>query len=200
MSNLIAKEPENKEFEPTPEGVYVARCYRIVDLGTQPNSFNGEEVKPRHRVVIFWELLDDEVKMDNGEPFTVRREYTLSLDKKATLRADLQAWRGKAFTEDELLGFDLENILGTYCRLQIVHAENNGKTYANISSIMAMKNSEPKPSATRDIAFFDLSDPDMKLFEQLPEYLKEKIQSAPEWQQAPDKAATPIDLSEIPFD
>jgi hypothetical protein len=110
-------------------------------------AYDNQEAKPKHKVAIFWELLDEDYKQPNGDPHNIRKEYTVSLDRKATLRADLQAWRGVAFTEEELDGFDLENVLGKYCRMQIVHNESNGKTYANISSIMAMKNSEPKPTA-----------------------------------------------------
>lgn len=201
MSNLIAKEPENKEFELTPEGVYIARCYRILDLGTQPMTYQGEEKDPRHKVAIFWELLDDEVKMDDGKPFTVRKEYTLSLDKKASLRADLQAWRGVSFTEEELQGFDLENVLGKYCRMQIVHNESNSKTYANISSIMSMKNSENKPEAVNKDNFFDITQPDMELFESLSDYWKEKIEAAPEWgnKTLGGEEVEEINLDEIPF-
>lgn len=204
MSSVVAKEPEMKEFELTPEGVYVARCYRILDLGHQPVSYLGEEKDPKRKVAIFWELLDDEVKMTDGKPFTVRREYTLSLDRKATLRADLQAWRGVSFTEEELAGFDLEQVLGKYCRMQITHTKKEDKTYANITSIMSMKNSEEKPEGVNEQKIFDILEPDMELFESLHSYWKDKIENAPEWTTkgqpaASDDADKPINLDEIPF-
>lgn len=207
MSSLIAKEPESKEFELVPEGVYIARCFKILDLGTQPISYQGEEKDPKRKVAIFWELLDGDM-MSDGKPFTMQKTYTLSLDQKATLRADLQAWRGVSFTEEELMGFDLENVLGKYCRMQITHTHKNDKTYANISSIMSMKNSEAEaaPKGVNSNVFFDIVNPDMKAFESLPDYWKEKIESAPEWSEAgkvaqvmAEKDDEEIDLDSIPF-
>lgn len=207
MSSVIAKEPESKEFELTPEGVYIARCYKILDLGTQPMSYQGEEKEPKRKVAIFWELLDDDVKMSDGQPFSMRREYTLSLDRKATLRAELQAWRGVSFTEEELQGFDLEQVLGKYCRMQITHTKKDEKTYANITSIMSMKNSEPKPEGVNTTVFFDIMAPDMEIYDALADYWKDKISAAPEWNNANEVASLmedesldkPVNLEEIPF-
>lgn len=207
MSNAIAKASSN-EFELIPEGVYTARCYQIYFIGTQENTFNGEPSKPRLKVAIFWELLDDEVKRSDGKPFTTGRTYTLSLDTKASLTADLTAWRGKSFTEAEKEGFDMENVLGTYCQVQITHKKNGEKTYANISAIMATKD---RPAPVNKDVFFDIIEPDMEIYEAMNDYWKEKVEAAPEWQQPKttprevvDEVAEtfdskPIDLSEIPF-
>ena len=74
-------------------------------------------------------------------PRAISREYTLSLHKKANLRADLESWRGKGFTDRELEGFDLENILGKNCMLNIIHKQTEKAIYANIVSVMPlMKN------------------------------------------------------------
>jgi len=43
-------------FEPVPQGQYVARCYRMIDLGTQENEWQGEKYTS-HKIMIWWELL-----------------------------------------------------------------------------------------------------------------------------------------------
>jgi hypothetical protein len=167
------------DFEQVPEGQYIARCYSLVDLGTQQISWKGE-TKYRQKVEISWELLDEEVKMKDGRPFVISKIYTASLNENGNLYADLNAWRGKKFTAAELEEFDLHNILGAYAQLQVIHEEgNNGKTYANVSALMAYKGEKPKP-VNENVAF-DIEEPDVAVFNGLRDYLKLKIQAAPEF-------------------
>jgi hypothetical protein len=53
--------------------------------------------------------------MRDGRPFAMFKNYTLSWSEKANLRLDLQSWRGKPFTQEEMRRFDLETILGAWC-------------------------------------------------------------------------------------
>lgn len=194
------------DFELVPAGAYVARCYRILDLGTQTQTGQfGTTSKPK--VMISWELLDKDVKMEDGRPFAVHKNYTASLSEKANLRADLEAWRNKKFTTDELESFDLKNILGAYCMIQVVHSED-GK-FANVQTIMSTKE---KPTGINELVSFDIDKPDMAVYDALSDNMKLKIQSAPEWQAAskpmPSKQiddiviedkGDEINLADIPF-
>jgi hypothetical protein len=173
---LLATTSGGGDFELTPEGQYVARCYRIIDLGTQ-TSTGAFGTKEQHKVMIAWELLDDP-KMDDNRPYTVSQWYTVSLHEKAKLRADLESWRGKKFTPEELEGFDLGNVLGTYCMIQVVHSDD-GK-YANVQTIMAYKGDKPKP--VNENVVFDIDNPDMDVFNSLSDNMKGKIMQSPEWQ------------------
>ena len=205
--SLIAKSSGNGDFELTPEGAYIARCIKVIDMGTQTRT--GQfGTKSKHEVMISWELLDQEVKMKDGKPFAASKFYTVSLAEKANLRKDLEAWRGKKFTQEELDGFDLKNILGTYCYVQVVHSEDG--QYANINSIMSYKGD--KPQGVNDLMVFDMSNPDINVFNSFSDKMKEKIQSTPEWRErqkaldqfTPDEVIediddTPINLDDIPF-
>jgi hypothetical protein len=217
--SLIAKDSGGGEFELAPEGTFIARAFKIVDLGTQTFEAKGAgDKKDSHKLLISWEILDDDAgRQDNGEPFVVSKRYTLSLHEKSSLRADLQAWRGKAFSSQELQGFDLKNVLGQYCQIQVIHDKNGDKTYANVTAIMNLKGAN-KPEGVLDDVWFDLDEPDMKVFESFSDRLKDTIRSAPEWKPANEGStdAAPatvkgetgeeidldnevIDLSEIPF-
>jgi hypothetical protein len=209
--SLTASE-NSGNFEITPEGVYTARAYRILDLGTQKGSemFGGKE---QHKVMVSWELIgDDDPKMADGRPFSIHKRYTVSLSEKASLRADLEAWRGKKFSSEELKGFDLGTILGAYCTIQVVHDET-GK-YANVNSIMAFRGKKPEP-VNPDVVF-DIDEPDMAVFDSLSESIKGIIMQAPEWGGAKaalkpspeavkqdvvidDIGDAPINLDDIPF-
>lgn len=176
-------------FEMTPAGVHVARCYRIIDLGTQKSEYQGQ-VKNSRKVMIGWELLGEE-KMSDGRPFSVNKRYTLSLHEKAQLRKDLEAWRGKAFTSEEESGFDISKVLGAPCMLNIVHEKgDNGNDYANIASIMPLPKGLPKPDAVNTAVTFEIESPDMALFETFSDKLKATITSAPEWNNAKASVAS----------
>jgi hypothetical protein len=128
--------------------------------------------------MITWELLDDEVKMQDGRPFAATQFYTASLHEKAQLRKDLEAWRGKKFTEEELEGFDLTDVLGKYCMIQVVHSVDG--QYANVNAIMRYKGEEP--AGVNELVSFDLSKPDKKVFDAFSDKMQAKVKNTPEWE------------------
>lgn len=174
---LTVKQGAGGEFELVPEGQYTARCFKVIDLGTQEVEWQGES-KLQPKVMITWEILDDP-KMKDGRPFAVTKQYTASLNENSHLYKDLVAWRGKAFTKDELLGFDISKLLGAYCTIQVVHTESGGRTYANINAIMGTKD---RPKGINPEVMFDIAEPNMEIFESLSDYLKDKIRASQEWQ------------------
>ncbi len=129
---IIAKEPTGGEFTPHPAGQYQCVAVDVADLGEMPNKF--QEGRLVHKVRLYWMSHE---KMEDGRPFLIAKMYTLSLHEKSTLRHDLESWRGKPFTPQELAGFDLEKLIGAPAYLQIQHrTTENGKTFANVVGIM----------------------------------------------------------------
>lgn len=165
------------DFEQVPEGVYQARCYQLVDLGTQTSQF-GEAKK----IQVGWELFGETRK--DGSPFVISSRYTASLNNKATLFKDLQAWRGKPFTEEELAAFDLQKIVGVPCQIQIQHKANadGTRTFANISALMSIPKGMTVPELTLDKQVLDLDEFDAAAFNALSNRLKLTVQSTPEWE------------------
>lgn len=193
MAILASKSGGN--FEMAPEGVHVAKCYRIIDLGTQKTEFQGQ-VKTQRKIMIGWELLGEE-RMEDGRPFTINKRYTLSLHEKAQLRKDLEAWRGKTFSPEEEAGFDIGNVMGAYCMLNIVHEKGgNGNEYANIASIMRLPKGTPVPAGVNEQILFEIENPNMAVFESFSDKLKETIKSAPEWARATKSQADNAYLTE----
>lgn len=139
---IIAK-GDSKEFTPAPDGVHQGVCVDVIDKGILETTYGGK-TKKQHKIVIAWQI--DE-KRDDGKRFLVFKRYTLSLNEKATLRKDLEAWRGRAFTREEEMGFDVENVLGVNCLLNIQHNQVADKTYANVVSIMPLVKGMSRMSA-----------------------------------------------------
>lgn len=130
---IIAKRTE-RSFIPCPAGLHPAVCVDVVDLGVLKVTFSNE-TKVQHKCKIVWQTADE---MPDGKPFLVQRRYTLSLSEKSSLRKDLESWRGKPFTDEELDGFDLEKLIGANCQLNVVHDQKNGDTYANVTTVVPL--------------------------------------------------------------
>lgn len=131
---IIAKKTGGAQYDPAPAGVHVAVCVDVIDLGLLEVTYSGK-TKKQHKVRLAWQIGEDR---EDGKPFLVQKQYTLSLSEKATMRADLESWRGRPFTPAEEGGFDVETIIGAPCMLNIVHETKEGKTYANIKAVMPL--------------------------------------------------------------
>ena len=105
---IIVKEEAGKDFQIAPQGNHLACCYRIVDLGTQKTEWDGA-VKMQRKLHFSFELHGNEpgLKTDDGKPLVVSKRYTLSFFETAALRQDLESWRGRAFNDEELAGFNI---------------------------------------------------------------------------------------------
>jgi hypothetical protein len=200
MSFIV--EDKGGSFEKCPEGMHLGRCYRIIDLGTQKSEYMGQ-VKYLHKVMLGWEIhgmneSGQPIKMSDGRPFAIFKNYTLSWSEKANLRLDLQSWRGRPFTQEEMRRFDLKNVLGAFCMLNVIErVGQDGKTYTNVagvSPVPAMIKQNGMPAAINKNEIFNLTDPDMEMFNGFSDHLKKKIMSSPEWEKLQGKkpaASTP---------
>ena len=174
--SIIAKST-GEGIERLEDGVYTAQCVGIVDVGEQ---YSEVYAKSSRQVRIIWQIAGETYKNAEGQdvPRTYSKQYTLSLGDRSKLRKDLEAWRGKPFTEEELTGFDLINILNKPCQLQLMNKEKNGKTFTDISAIMALpKGMTVEP--LKDTYIFDFEDeatyPNYLL---LPEWMRKFVKAA----------------------
>lgn len=148
---IYASAGSGTKFTPAPAGTHAAVCCDVRDLGVVKVEWQGQ-TKQQHKVLISWQI--DEAR-DDGKPYLVSRRYTLSLHEKAGLRKDLEAWRGRKFTEDELHRFDVETIIGKPCLLNLIHAQSGGDTYANVAAVMALPRTMPAPQVRDYVRFVD---------------------------------------------
>ncbi len=184
-------EDKGGNFERCPPGMHLARCYRIIDLGTQKSEYMGQ-TKYLHKVMLGWEIhgTDDAgqpLLMKDQRPFAIFKNYTLSWSEKANLRLDLQSWRGRPFSQEEMQKFDLKNVLGAFCMLNIIErpGKADGKMYTNVDGVTPVPSiikQNGLPQGVNKTELFNLTDPDMTMFETFSDNLKAKIKSSPEWQ------------------
>jgi hypothetical protein len=146
---IIAK--AGSTFLPAPAGVHCATCVDTIDHGMLKVVFQGKE-QQKHKISIVWQIDEN---LPDGRPFLVRRRYTCSLHEKATLRRDLESWRGRAFTDEELQAFDLECLLSAGALVNIIHEQRNGSTYANVASVMKLPRNMTAPQVRDYVRVFD---------------------------------------------
>lgn len=168
---------KGSDFEQPPVGMHIARCVRIVDLGTQETTWQGKPKQAR-KVLVSFELLG-EPRMDDGRPFLASTRYTASLSDRAMLRKDLESWRGRPFTAAELEGFDLSAILGRPCMVNLVKSED--EKYTNIAAITPLPAGLTAPKAENELVEFSLDDFNEAVFNSLSDGLKETIAKSPEY-------------------
>lgn len=167
------------DIAPVPAGIHQAICYLVVDCGTQASS--NPAYKPKQKLILGFEFPHE--RADFGEkknqPRSLSRTYGASLNEKSTLRATLESWRGRPFTEEELRGFDPKNLIGANCQVNVVQENKAGKLYANIGAIVPLGKGQPKLALENKPLYFSLSDqPDLtniKYPDNMPEWIKGRI-------------------------
>tara|TARA_R110000868_G_scaffold215445_2_gene465613 strand:- start:995 stop:1636 length:642 start_codon:yes stop_codon:yes gene_type:complete len=179
---------DRKKFEVAPAGTHLARLYRIIDLGTQMREYEGK-VNMLRKAKFFWELHGEDgtgkpLLTSEGKPLIQSKEYTMSLGEKANLRRDLEAWRGKAFSDEELLGFNLSTVLGHFCMVNISHRDKGDMTYADLKGVSAVPSIYKKqglPDGVNTTLMFSIDKFDQQVFDSLSESIKDTIRKSPEY-------------------
>ena len=169
-----------------PTGNYIARCYKMIHIGTVEEIILGEK-KVLNKVRIGWEL-PTELRVFNEEkgeqPLVIDKEFTLSLYEKSALRGVLKSWRGKDFTEEEAKCFDITKLLGVQCMINIIHKPSKrdaSKVYEEIAGITAVPKGITVPEQINTTFCLDYDNFDEAKFNSLPDFIKQKMQTSMEY-------------------
>lgn len=180
---LVAKGVNGRATNtPLEPGTYPARCMGVVDLGLQEIDYQGQKMN-REKVLILWELPTERVETDKGDEARVfSKRYTLSLNERAALRKDIDSWRGKPFTDEEIAGFDLRKVINAPCMLSIVNVDRDSNTYTRITSVARVMRGLTVPELEHEPLIFDMESPDADgVYEQLPPWIQRIIDKSPTW-------------------
>jgi hypothetical protein len=135
--SIRARYPE-RNFTPCPEGFHHAVCCDVVDLGEVDTDFGR-----KWRVRLVWQI--NKTDPARGRRFDAVKTFTNSLHPRANLRADLEMWRGRKFTEGEAKDFDLERLIGANAMIEVQHnTSESGDTYANVRAIEPVQADAPR--------------------------------------------------------
>ncbi len=171
---LIAK--EKSAYIPIPEGTHRAVSSAVVDLGIQENPFG----KPKAQLLIRYEFPDIRDEREAGdqktdEPRIKWQFYSNSLHKESNLRKDLEGWRDKGFTKEELEGFDVMSILGHACQVTIIHDHSGDRIKDRIRTVTRLMGDADKPKPELEIIRYTKDENEQ--WELLPDWIQEKIRN-----------------------
>jgi len=176
----IAVETQGGNFEPVPAGSYATVCDQVVDLGLQP----GGQYDPKHKIYIRFQVPSERVHWKNKEgvesegPMVIGRTFTLSLGEKSHLRPFLESWRGRAFTSEELRGFDITTVIGVPAMISVIHEKTqDGRKFAKIASAMGLPKGIQKPQHEGELLCYDCDDADPAVFAKLSKFIRGKIEN-----------------------
>lgn len=171
----MAKIPKTK-FEVAPEGTHNAICVRFVDMGTQKQTFKGEEKESRI-CRIYFDLVDE--KTATGNNMCVFQKYTYSPSANGNLMKMLKGWL-KIKSPD----FDMDEVLGKPALVTITHSESG--EYANITAVVDVPKNTKVRKSTETIYSLHLTpeDFDVDSFNELPSHLQGIIADSPEYLEA----------------
>jgi hypothetical protein len=172
-------------------GTYPIRLAQVIDLGLQPQRpWQGEEKPPAHEMMLTYELLDEFCVDEDGNEDTDKPRWlseTLSLRSLMAEKAK-STQRYYALDPNEDCEGDFTALAGVAANAAIVQnpgkGKNAGKIYNNIQALSSMR---PKDAAKaeplkRDAKVFVLDEPDLEVFNSLPDWLQGKIKDNLEYQ------------------
>lgn len=180
--SLTLSENKGSSIPLLEEGTYPAVCNMLVDLGLQYSERYG---KHSRKVLIGWEVIGETVEIDGKEePRTFSARYTASLNEKSELRKTLKAWRGRDFTLEELKEFNLRNIIGAPCFIQIIHnTAANGNIYANLAAVTRLPKGYEAPTLSTEPVVYDIDESDPEDVNKLPNWIADIIRSSSSYQE-----------------
>jgi len=169
---------------------YPGRVVQVIDLGLQPQKpYNGKDKPPVDKIHMTYEFSDEFLKDDEGNdredmPRWLSEDfpfYSLDADKaKSTLRYN-------AIDPTGVLGGEFTEMVGMPLQILVVKEPKRDRKKNNkpidgkfvnyvgdISGPVAVKGYE-QPALVNPGAVFTLAEPDLEVFNKLPDWLQDRI-------------------------
>lgn len=185
VDEMKLKDSGGGDYQQLPPDTHIARCVRLIDLGTTHNELYDID---RRQFFMGFETPNalvkykDENEVEHEEPFLIGGFYTMSLHEKSKIRPLLESWRGKEFSQEELAGFEIKKVLSKPCLLSVISETKNNKTRSKIGGIMKLPAGTVCPEQVNKSIYFSLDDPfDQAKFDVVPEGFQKMIKESFEW-------------------
>lgn len=170
-------------------GSYVGRCIKIIDLGTQDDTYKGEPKKVR-KIVFMWELGASLIQGDGpmkGKPHIVSGKWSFSMGNKANLRKMIQSWAGvKAMTDEQAAEFDVGKLLGKNALVNLLESKK-GNIF--VDSVIKRPEAMPALPPVNEQVLVSLDPAEFKpeAYAKLSDHWKDIISLSPEFAQLSGK-------------
>lgn len=169
------------------EGTHPLRCTEFIDMGEQPGSKQFPD--PRRKSKLGFQLVEEQTSQ--GKAMMVYKDYTFSASTKGNLMKDIKAWFG--LKDNQIAEFDMDQVLDKEGIGTIVLQETANGEFANLTNISAVPKGTKVRKATEPIRSLYLTEEefDQDVFDALPEWLRNKIATSPEYAEVMKARAKP---------
>jgi len=183
----------DRDYEIVPAGNHAARLFKIINIGTIDTGFLKDDGSPKiqPRVRLYFEIgnkmktYKDKEGNEVTKPFAISTEVTLSLYKGALvakLRTIAEAILGKALTDAEAETYDIEQLLGKACMVQINHEKTkDGNDYAKLATVSSLPDGLVAKELTNELVVQDVNHMSIVEIGELPEFLRDKMMGSLEY-------------------
>jgi hypothetical protein len=167
-------------------GTYPARVVQLIDLGLQAqDAYMGQEKEPAHEVLLGYELVDSFMVDESGKEMEDKPRWVSERFPFRHISADLakSTKRYKALDPDMVHDGEWTKLVGVPCMVTIAHklgkGKHAGKTFLEVSNVAPMRAAQANkcPELKNPPLVFLQDDPDMKVWEKLPDWLKERLKN-----------------------
>lgn len=159
---------------------YPARVVQVVDLGIQAQRpYMGQEKPPAHEVLLTYELVDEFLKDEDGNELLDKPRWLSESFAIRALDADLAKSNKRlaALDPEGVYEGDFSQVLDTPILVTAVHNKKGDKTYVNVGGLSPMRPRDAAkcPELVNEAVYFDLDEPDLDVFNSLPQWIRERI-------------------------
>lgn len=178
------KDKARPSVPPIEAGVYFAVCTIVADLGDQ---YSDKYKNVNRQLVLGFDIPSETVEIDGEQkPRQLSRRFTFSYTKKSNLFKTLSGWLGIT-SEDEIADFDLFELAGKGCQVQVTVNENNKN---NVNALLALPRGVPAPVSSNPIVTYDVDEDgfDGQRWDALPEWIRNAVMQSEQYKEfAPDQ-------------
>lgn len=178
--------------EPIDPGTVPGRLVQVIDLGLQPQEYQGESKPPMREINTTYELADEFMKDEEGEELKDKPRWlseSFALHNLAADRAKSTA-RYYALDPNEKADGDWEKLLSSPVMITVVQKpdkKDKKVIHNNIGGTSTVRAKDLKniPDLVNEPRFLDLdvvNDDNLQLFTDLPQWIRDKIKKGLEWQ------------------
>jgi hypothetical protein len=177
--------------DPLEPGAYPARLVQVLLLGTHPQRpYQGQEKPPAMEIMLTYEFLDEFMKDEDGNDIEDKPRWLSETMPLLNLAADKakSTQRYYALDPNDEHDGDWAELVGSPCIVNVINREGKGKNagriYENVSNVSAMRPKEAAkaPELVNSPKVFDFYEPDMQVFNSLPEWLQNKMKEAVDYE------------------
>ena len=180
--------------EPLEPDVYRARLVQLIDLGLQAQKpYQGKEKAPVQEIMLTYELCDEFMKDEDGEDIADKPRWISETLPFYGLYADKakSTQRYNAFDPTGEFDGEFAKCIDIPVNVTVVNNVAGDKVYNNVGNVatMSAKKAANCPELVNPAKVFDLDNPDMEIFNSLPDWLKDKIKGNLNFAGSPLQAA-----------